>query len=196
MSMVRWEASSVGCVRARLLRTRASSSSMPNRFGDVVVGAGVERLDFGFFLALHREHDDGQSGFRAQLAAQLNAAHVGHGNVSDHQVGLPLSRRSQAAVAIVGGADFVAAAGQGGAQDARDLRLVIHHQDAFLVRHKKSGGLLGDDVDIHGRRVAKKLVDRVQIQISLPAFDRGVAEHDLGDVFLAHEAGDCLGHRG
>jgi hypothetical protein len=66
---------------------------------------------------------------------------------------------------IVSRADFVAAAGQGRAQDTRDLRLIIHHQDAFLIGHVLIGhllrGLLSHDVNIHGRRVPEKLVDGV-----------------------------------
>jgi hypothetical protein len=61
---------------------------------------------------------------------------------------------------IVSRADFVTAAGQGRAQDARDLRLIIYHQDAFLVGHLL-GRLLSHDVNIHGRRVPEKLVDGV-----------------------------------
>ena len=42
---------------------------------------------------------------------------------------------SKAGVAVVGGADFIAAAGERRAQNPRDLRFIIHHQNAFLFSH-------------------------------------------------------------
>jgi hypothetical protein len=61
---------------------------------------------------------------------------------------------------IVSRTDFVAAAGESRTQDARDLWLIIHHEDAFLIGHSLRG-LLSHNVNIHGRRVPKKLVDGI-----------------------------------
>ena len=50
-------------------------------------------------------------------------------------------------------------------------------------------------MDIYRRRVSEKLVNRIQIQVSLPAFHGGVTEHDLCDVLLSYEVGYRLGDR-
>ena len=45
---------------------------------------------------------------------------------------------SEAGMSVIGGANFKAIAGKRSPQDPRDLRLIIHHQDAFLVGHRDS----------------------------------------------------------
>ena len=50
-------------------------------------------------------------------------------------------------------------------------------------------------MDIYWRRVSEKLVNRIQIQVSLPAFHGGVTEHDLCDVLLPDEVGYRFGDR-
>ena len=47
-------------------------------------------------------------------------------------------------------------------------------------------GLLGNDVNVHRRRIAQKFVDGGQIEILSPALLRRAPEHDLRDVLLAH----------
>src|ERR1700693_1358721 len=99
---------------------------------------------------------------------------------------------------VVSGADVIATTGKRSPQNARDLRLIIDHQNAFLFGHEitelpaydRSGRLLRDNMDIHGWRIPKKFVDGIQVQVSLPAFHRGMPENDLGDVFLSDESGN------
>jgi len=103
------------------------------RFGYIIVGAGVEGGDLGSFLLADGEDDDGGVGDGADLAAELDAAHLGHGEVGDDEVGLPLAEEDEAVETVGGGADVVALGAEGGLEGAEDLGLVVDEQDAGFL---------------------------------------------------------------
>src|SRR4029077_16115253 len=51
-----------------------------------------------------------------------------------------------------------------------------------------------NEVQVHRRRVAQKLMDRRKIEISFPAPRGGASENNLRDVFLVNKFRDRLGH--
>ena len=57
--------------------------------GDVVVGAGIERLYLHEVLVADGKDNDGDLRNSSDLAAQFNAAHLRHGEVGDDEVGFP-----------------------------------------------------------------------------------------------------------
>ena len=59
----------------------------PERLGQVVVGAGVERADLVLLLADRRDQQDRRAQPVAQLPADVGAVGVGQHQVEDHQVG-------------------------------------------------------------------------------------------------------------
>ena len=67
-------------------RTRASSSSIAERLGDVVVGADVERLDLVVGLLARRQHDDRDAARGPQPREHLDAVEVGQPEVEQHHV--------------------------------------------------------------------------------------------------------------
>jgi hypothetical protein len=101
--------------------------------GDVVVGAGVEGGDLGSLLLADGEDEDGSGGDGADLAAELDAAHLGHGEVGDDEVGLPLAEEDEAVKTVGGGADVVALGAEDGLEGAEDLRLVVDEEEPGLV---------------------------------------------------------------
>ncbi len=101
--------------------------------GDVVVGAGVEGLDLGALVVAHGEDQHRSGELSADGAADLDAAHAGHHQVGDDQVGRPVLEDAQALLGIVGGAHVVALRGERGAQHARNLRFVVDDQNS--ARH-------------------------------------------------------------
>ena len=58
------------------------------RFGDVVVGTGVEGVDLVAAVGTAGEHDDRDDGPASQTADHLGAVHVGQAEIEDHQVGV------------------------------------------------------------------------------------------------------------
>ena len=106
------------------------------RLAHVVVGAGVEGDDLVALLAARRQHDDGHRAPLAQAANHLQAVHVGQAQVHDHHIGLPRGDLDQAIGAGGRLEEPVALAGQGGAQEAPDLGLVLDEDDDGL-RHRR-----------------------------------------------------------
>ncbi len=102
--------------------------------GDVVVGAGVEGLDFALLVLSNGEDDDRSLMAAADGAADFDAAHVGHHEVGHDEVGNPVVKDAQALFGVVGGAHVEALRGECGAQHAGDLRLIVDDEDA--VGHK------------------------------------------------------------
>ena len=105
------------------------------RLGDVVVGAGIERLDFRFLLTTHREHDDRDGRAFADRAAKLHARHARHGEVGDNEVGQPVHCRVEAGFAVGCGFHFVALGVERSLEHARDLRFIIDHQNTAALAH-------------------------------------------------------------
>ena len=114
---------------------RATSSSMPSGFRDVVVGAALQNLNLLLFR-LHRGHDhDWYLGSFANQAAGLQPGDTGHLHVEQNYV------RSLAPQALQG---FFAAARVGYFESARDeghsqntpcLGFIVDNQDFRSGRH-------------------------------------------------------------
>ena len=105
------------------------------RFRDVVISAGIERLDLRALLVSYRKHDDGNSRLRSKMAAKLDTVHVGHPKVGDHEVGCPRFHHLQCIVAIGSGSDRISARGERGFEDSRNLQLIVYDQDLWLLAH-------------------------------------------------------------
>jgi len=78
------------------------------RFGHVVVGAAIQRLDFLPFAGPYREHQHRRGGPLAKLAQYLLAIHVRQAEVEHQQVGLVQRRLCQAFGPRAGLEHFVA----------------------------------------------------------------------------------------
>ena len=100
------------------------------RLGDVVVGAGVERVHLVLAAGPAGQHDDRDVGPAAQAADDVDAVHVGQAEVEHDQVrvlagGQRAARRPPSAATV----DVVAPGAQVDPQRAQDLRLVVDDQD-------------------------------------------------------------------
>jgi hypothetical protein len=98
--------------------------------GDVVVGASVEGLDLALLVLANRQNDDRSLMTGADGAADFDAAHFGHHEVGDDEVGNPVVEDAQAFFGVIGGAHVEALCGECGAEDAGDLRLIVDDEDA------------------------------------------------------------------
>ncbi len=80
----------LGGLAGRRAPQRCADSSeqllRPERLGDVVVGAGIERLDLIGLGVPHRQHDDRDFGVGPDQAAGLDAAKAGHVHVEHDQI--------------------------------------------------------------------------------------------------------------
>ena len=99
--------------------------------GDVVVGALVECGDLHGFLLADGEDDDGDFGDAANGSGEFDATHLGNGEVGDDEVGSDGAEEVEGFEAVVGDGDVVAAALEGGAEDAGDLALVVDDEDTL-----------------------------------------------------------------
>ena len=98
--------------------------------GEKIVGPGVQGLDRDLDGAVSSEHHHAQIGVSGDHRfEQLHAAHLGHAQVSDQEVHLPLGQHGQGLATTVhrGHADIREATGQEAGQAAGEIRLVIHH---------------------------------------------------------------------
>ncbi len=70
--------------------------------GEVVEGAGLQRLDRGVDGAVRGDHHHGQIGIFAQrLAEQGHAVHLRHAQIGDHEVDVVLAERSEPLLAVL-----------------------------------------------------------------------------------------------
>ena len=104
------------------------------RLGDVVVGAGVERLDLGQLVGLAGQDDDRDLARPAGDADHLDAVAAGHREVEQHQVGRLLGEPAQGRVAVVRGHDLVAGRADQRGHRADHRGLVVHDEDAQAPR--------------------------------------------------------------
>src|SRR5262249_8266997 len=101
--------------------------------GDVVVGAGVQRVDLVVAVRATGEHHDGYRSPGAQRADDLYAVHVRQAEVEHQKVGLFLGDRAQRLGTVGGGDHLVLAGGQVDPQRAEDLRFIVDDEDAGHV---------------------------------------------------------------
>src|SRR5438270_1275801 len=102
--------------------------------GDVVVRSQLEANYFVYFLSARGQHDDGNGcALGLELFAHIQAAHAGHHDVEDDQVGLLRNRAFQAGNAVGCGDDFVSFILEVIAQAGDHVGFVFDDQD---FRHK------------------------------------------------------------
>jgi hypothetical protein len=78
------------------------------RFGNVVVGAGIQSLNFGAFLPAHRQDNDWDRGVLPNLPAETYAVKVGHGEIGyDHLWG-PILHEFQRHLSVIRHSDVIA----------------------------------------------------------------------------------------
>ena len=99
--------------------------------GDVVVGTGLEPGDQVVGVGLGGDDDDRHDARGPQVAADLEAAHVGQPQIEQHQVRLPFGERGQPGPAVFGLADLVALVLEGQAQRQPDGIVVFDEQQGM-----------------------------------------------------------------
>ncbi|RMS17587.1 hypothetical protein ALP75_205531 [Pseudomonas syringae pv. actinidiae] len=99
------------------------------RLGHVIVGPGVQRLDFLHLAGAHREHQYRHGGPLAKLAQHLLTVHVRQPQVQHQQVRFVQCRLSQPLRSGRGLQHLVALRDQADAQELANLRFVVDHQN-------------------------------------------------------------------
>lgn len=117
-------------------------------FGDVVVGAGIERGDLFGFAGAHGEHDHRHVGPLADLAQHFMPIAIGQADVQHHQFGALPGQQGQAFFAGAGLQHTIALRTQADVEETADLRLVVDDQHA--------GGGDGGEVSRHRGEVARR----------------------------------------
>ena len=121
---------------------RASSSGRAERLGDEIVRAGVQRVHFVRLGVAHRQHDDGHW-VSARIARQAASPPMPGMLISSRtRSGPELAHLLERLLAGLGVVHFVPGAGQCGAHDAPDLRLVVHHQNAARAHFSSPSAFL------------------------------------------------------
>ena len=105
----------------------------------------MQGLDRGFDGAVGGEHHHAQIRVAGEHRfEQLHAAHLGHAQVGDQEVRLPLGQHGQGLAPTVhrGHADVREATGQEAGETAGEIRLVVHHHrpHALVFRPPRAGG--------------------------------------------------------
>ncbi len=112
----------------------------PERLGDVVVGAGVERADLLPLVTDRRQDDDRQPAPAADLAAHLDSLPVGELEIEHDRV-RRAARRSRRGPArwVSAASTVVARLAEDQPQAADDLRLVVDDEDPRTAHRAASG---------------------------------------------------------
>ena len=110
-------------------------------FSDVIVGTGVECGYFDGLLIADGEDDDGSGAGGADLVAELDAAHLVHGEIGDDDIRVPLAEGDEAIEAVEGGSNGVSLGGERGLENADDLGLIVDDEDlcgSVVMLHSRS----------------------------------------------------------
>ena len=110
------------------------------RLGDVVVGAGIEEVDFLMLGVSRRQHDDRHRGPLANLAAHVHAGHVGQTEIEHDEVGPRRRRRLDPGRPVRRFLDPGGDVVERVANSATNLRLVVDDEDEIGIRHEMHGG--------------------------------------------------------
>ena len=102
------------------------------RFGDVVIGAGVESGDLLLLRVSRGQDEDGCGEPAPEAAHDVDPVQVGQAEVEDDQVGWVGAGRGEGGGSVVGGGHDVAARAQVDGECAGEADFVVHDQD---VRH-------------------------------------------------------------
>src|ERR1700719_2349788 len=116
----------------------------PERLGQVIVGAAIERFDLGAFLFPARKNNDRQS--RAALPYafdDVETIHVGQTEVEDKEIGGARTDHIECGARVGGGGGDIPLAFQARAQKANDRRLVVDDENAQRSRARRHGSVPG-----------------------------------------------------
>ena len=101
----------------------------PERLGQIIVGAEIERLDFSRLIAAAREHHDRHAVVApADHSQQFMALDIGKAEIENDQGGI-LGQQLKRNLAVGGLQDLVTLRGQPHPQQLADWRLIVDHQD-------------------------------------------------------------------
>ena len=121
--------------RAQRLLDDGAHLGLVEGLGDVVEGPGFQRLDRVVDRAVGREHHDRKLGVDAQrLPEKLHPVHLRHAKVGDDQIDVVLAKQREARLAVLGGVDFVAVAGELRGEDPSQVRLRRRRRGFAFVR--------------------------------------------------------------
>ena len=117
----------------------------PERLGQVVVGATLQRLDLGCLFAARRKHDDAGGGFATDVTQHGQAVEVGQAQVQQHEVRLPVAPTPQGLLGVAGLDDPIAMADQVAGHLGAQRAVVLDQQDGrrrrrSLMRVRPAGG--------------------------------------------------------
>src|SRR5580700_11637303 len=95
------------------------------RFGDVIVGSGIEGDDLVAFRAANRQHNDWSVRDASDFATGLNATHTGKIHIEKNQIRLDPADEIHSFFARGNFDDGIATKRERGTQDTPNLRFVI-----------------------------------------------------------------------
>ena len=130
---------------------------------DVIIGAGVERLDLVAFGVAHGEHDDGNVAGGPNFAASIEAGDAGQIHVENDQVGVLGTDKTERLFSRFGFDDGITVRGKSGAHHPADLGLVVDDENG-LVRHQspertlRSMGTVKENTDPWPRWLVRVMV--------------------------------------
>src|SRR5579859_81974 len=102
----------------------------PERLGEIIVGAEIERGNLVAFGVQRGEHDDRGGGLLAHAAADLKTVHLGHHDVQDQEVRQLTLPKSNRLKAIAGFQYLEAACAQIAAHEVAERHLVVGDENA------------------------------------------------------------------
>ncbi len=101
----------------------------PERLGDVVVGAGVQRGDLVGLGVAHRQDDDRDAAPAPNAFDHFDAADAGEAEIDDHDVGTAAGHKVERVFAGLGEVDVEPAGPEVDANRAADLSFVVDDED-------------------------------------------------------------------
>lgn len=131
------------------------------RFGDIVVGAGLQPEDAVLLVTAGGEHDDGDRPVLPHSAADLEAVHGGEHQVQDDEVGPVRREPCQRGGTVAGLLDGVTGAVQIADDDLGDGRVVVHDEDPAACPCGVDAGCRAGGVFSMGSTVAPASRDTV-----------------------------------
>ena len=131
----------------------------PERLGDIIVGAAIERLDFaGLVAAAGQDHDGNGLVAGANGPQQLVALHIRQAEIENDQI-RRLAEQLERGLAIGRFDNLIALRGQSHAQELADRRLVVDHQHA-----KRCGGHAATSSRCRSRGIGRLIVNTAPVR--------------------------------
>ena len=101
--------------------------------GQVVVCAGVQRLDLVCILTAGAEHQDGQLRPGTHPADHLHPVDIRQAQVQQHDIRVMGRGHHQSGLSVCSGQKFVVVGTQCGGDQAAHRRIILHHQDQWFI---------------------------------------------------------------